>query len=1642
MNDQADVVRKGDESESATGALATGGGNATAGGVTFQGAVGALFAATAIADRPLDGRFGIGAVRVKELRFETEAPLDDILIATDADGYVFTQAKTSLTLAKKLDSELGKTAEQIVRQWIACSGGDGTLIWNRPLVVGRDLFLIAVGPGTAGTVVRDLAQGLSRRRRKATDETSPADEKRALESFTNLLQLAWEEIVGSSAKAEDIAQLLDFTAVVQFATDWPDRNVAVEILRSALLQPDDAPAAFDVLGAICEKHMVERTGADPQALRRDLEQKSIRLLAPPDYRADVEAFRAFSKTNQEYLAAFEVIYVDGKDIAVPRQCLAPALAAAQQGSFLLVGEPGAGKSAVLNTIGRNLGTSDVLQLSVDRMPVSGLDGLRTELGLIHPIREVLLNWPGVEPAFLLIDSLDAVRGGSGELVFKSLIEQVVSLPGGRWSVIASVRSFDLRLGTQFRQLFPGTPPAPEFANPDFRNVRHIQVTPWTKEELEGLLAQAPALAVAIAAGGDRLRKLALIPFNTQLLADLLADGVAPTRLSTLSTQAELLDLYWQRRVQPLAPEGDACLRAVLEEMVSSRSLRAAQQTAFGSGGNGLARLLGADVLVEQSGGRSVAFRHHILFDYAASRLYLNPFDPAAVHKAFLRENSLGLMLGPALGYALQELWNSNANRKDYWNMVAGLIGDRAVDPIARSVAARSCSELPAVKSDTDGLIEQLSKDGVARGIFGAIIGSLALWDEDHSGLLILAPWTQVVVAASKIPALVGSISFLLAVLMKQPTASEHRYELGIAARNLLEAALARTGDAYSADLAAGGIRVVAETYSTDVEASRALLSQVFSADRFEIYAHAEVPALCYQIATIRSIDPDFAIRIYSEVFSRCITSQALTPMNDSQIMPFRSQASQDYEMARFQLAHTFPEFLTSSPIEATRALLAAIGGFITSQHPLQEQYGDWTFNVGGRDMRVVEDLSHVWAWEVEDAHPDTAMSLVQIFVGWLRSTSSEEARAAVELFLAENRYALLWTRLFMVGAERPDVFGDLLWELATKEQVLLSRDLRKDAVDLIAAVYPSRTETERENFEDSILHTDFSMFMQPERARERIFALLFQAIGKEHLATAAARAQFDSEVGDAPVANSRPFQIESGPVAMEENWWLREQGIEIEEPANAGILAHAKSLKDALGLRTGQPLPVVADIPAALNLMSELESAMAAAAAAGVSEEVLRVPGGALADGCSAVLATHGEQALSSSQIDVLKRFALGLSHANFPVGGPEEEARFEHDQSIGGPAPRTDAARHLLRLCQLKAQPDANILKRLEELLSDPHPAVRGIVASNLAALWGSSRDTMWRLADSVAEKESNKFVLMAFTPFLRNTRNADPQHVETLVLALQHRLGTEPAPSDAKRGARENLASLLAMLYVWNDRSASGSVVREWCEHPGAHETELSSAITAIRSALVDGYAEDTPAKQGYRRHGQALLGHVVDKTSDWLAAYYVRNPDERLKEQEEAKSVAKVLDNCCHQLYFASGAFHAQNPREAAGLTSPEEKTAFLGDVEPILRKIGDLGASHTIYNLLQILEFLLPVDPGKVFDLIAHALLHGGKRQGYQFDSMGSDVFVRIVGQCLADHRDIFREEARSNALVDCLDAFIEAGWPSARRLIYKLPELFE
>jgi len=59
------------------------------------------------------------------------------------------------------------------------------------------------------------------------------------------------------------------------------------------------------------------------------------------------------------------------------------------------------------------------------------------------------------------------------------------------------------------------------------------------------------------------------------------------------------------------------------------------------------------------------------------------------------------------------------------------------------------------------------------------------------------------------------------------------------------------------------------------------------------------------------------------------------------------------------------------------------------------------------------------------------------------------------------------------------------------------------------------------------------------------------------------------------------------------------------------------------------------------------------------------------------------------------------------------------------------------------------------------------------------------------------------------------------------------------------------------------------------------------------------------------------------------------------------------------------------------------------------------------------------------------------------TVGADCFVEVIGHFLADHRELFlTDEIRRRNLIACLDTFMQAGWPAARRLLYRLPELLQ
>jgi len=120
---------------------------------------------------------------------------------------------------------------------------------------------------------------------------------------------------------------------------------------------------------------------------------------------------------------------------------------------------------------------------------------------------------------------------------------------------------------------------------------------------------------------------------------------------------------------------------------------------------------------------------------------------------------------------------------------------------------------------------------------------------------------------------------------------------------------------------------------------------------------------------------------------------------------------------------------------------------------------------------------------------------------------------------------------------------------------------------------------------------------------------------------------------------------------------------------------------------------------------------------------------------------------------------------------------------------------------------------------------------------------------------------------------------------------------------------------------------------------------------------------------------------------------------------------------------------------------ERERFLREASPLLDELADIGIASVAHNLVKTLEYLLEYDPASVFLRIAR-VVRASKAGNYQYESLAVDVIVRIVKHFLAAYQHLLRErEDCRQALIEILDIFVDAGWPNALELTYRLEEIY-
>jgi hypothetical protein len=159
------------------------------------------------------------------------------------------------------------------------------------------------------------------------------------------------------------------------------------------------------------------------------------------------------------------------------------------------------------------------------------------------------------------------------------------------------------------------------------------------------------------------------------------------------------------------------------------------------------------------------------------------------------------------------------------------------------------------------------------------------------------------------------------------------------------------------------------------------------------------------------------------------------------------------------------------------------------------------------------------------------------------------------------------------------------------------------------------------------------------------------------------------------------------------------------------------------------------------------------------------------------------------------------------------------------------------------------------------------------------------------------------------------------------------------------------------------------------------------------------------------------------------------------EEMRNLIRLFESIAREIYFASGAFDLHRVRRPDEEQPPTEaqRRRFYVEVEPLLNVIAEVSYPTITYHLIELLEECISFDPRGVFLHIVSVIRHG-RSGGYEAESIAADKIVELVERYLAEYRSLVQQDKECRrALMDVLSIFV--GWPQARRLIYRLDEIY-
>jgi hypothetical protein len=1640
------------------------GGAAMSGGQRYQAQVTAWWAARILLQTPFGAAYGLPAISIpKHIYCETGDSTDDLRVEFTCRGKLFAQCKRSLSLSAAPEKDWGKTLTQFF------------LELYKPVSAGTERRFALFYERSNGNLEK-LSAVLGRHRglppgSSISDATFSTEEKRLVNDLGRLLSLleAKPELSGLEDKREELLRHIYIIQVRLGGTDCDYLSVVDALRNGLLLSPEDTVKTLNSLHKLADDLLAERGSKDGLQLRRRLKGEGVILQGRVDFRLDFERLDAFTRQqlSMHELQGRSKLRIGPVPLSLKRPVVDAMLKAIEKNSFLVVGGAGNGKTGCLMSLVEIIQREGqkVWYWVTDSLISSSQQEMATRLGLQHTWGDLFAEIASGEGVFLIIDGLDGARDAIAQKAYQQLLSLALQ-HGVR--VAASIRLFDARYAVELKKLFvsSGDILSPDYVHPELAEINHIFIGELEIEEIKQVLQAYPALALALSKA-PKLCGLVLNLFNLDLLCRMLTEKDGEKRLSSISTQAELFEEYWEQRVtsHDLGGEMTRALESLIERMVEQKTLQAAP----GDWADDLKRALLGSGLVRYPTtppGRLpeeylVEFGHHLLFDYAAELLFVRP-RRRLFPSELASQDSWGLFLRQSLVFFHRHAWVRG--RLDFWDTLLEL-ERQGISVLQKSpgytVAAEEARNRADLQPLIDGCLNNTANRRHWRQILWGVTSVSAVSPLPELLRKASGEWWAVFVRdliQTAEPSLrecgllilrniSGQISFL---------SPECKAFFNQAATAALSYQIDQKTDPSPRD------KMVIERVCQTMEANRqeavALIRRCLSQEELRRSGYVLTYGLANQIEHISRADSQLLIEVYERIFGYLERDETIVPTNDTQIMPMGARKDQEYEMALYVLVRAFPKILVAYPEEATRIVIRTIWSYAISESEGPFIYGGQKNLIAenptvkiiwdGISCAFLDDGSNFWSSYTHGG--GDAKQLLEIWRSYLKELpqmpgAAEKWRIIEQALKEEKPPAAVWRTLLESGRETPEFYAPRLWSLLLNPIIHVCRGTQKVAADCIEKFSPALGYEENRQIEDAIFALRPEQFtdLSEEERRDQVPIIKAQLLHRmrEKCRSEKARdysAGFDSDLLT-PRENS--WGITGGAYLPQDAELLRleshQQSADDASPTASELLDLSKPLLQISWEQVNQA-PFGAAWERVIQVEQKLKEAfpeITPPLQSVINRRLLHVY--RMAALRQASLDQEFGNRLFEALCGIFDEFTTEAARQNHRDAAAETHAE-------GAAQARSDAVEGLTAIAARSSSLELKQTGILRRFARDTDKRVRSSFGKQMWGLLRLKPDLVWESLEKwiteLPESPDNMDVIKGALQngWFRQLHKNDPARAILLLKGL--------IAACRQIGDSETLyhyGKLIGAMEWFDNEQWAHDWLEEMMGNFPEHSIELSGAgDLAIRAVFPHKEDREYEPTEEERIRAINLTSRVL--LAGGMAIHAYHNEIQNMPASERPAEPPKWSKRTRKIFNFAAVRFRFKAEEQCGFSIRAEGKTSeaisWFRSVELIIGAVNHLPFPEIAYHLVQGLEQVSECDIELGLQWIRKVTIAGAP-YGLANEPMAAGLTINILEKALAAHHISLR--GRGSLFSDfasILEAYLEIGWEGAWRLNFQIENI--